>query len=72
MPWIWCDVADCAMFEDVVLSSVFQMSRCVPDVFLFVQMSFIVLAFLYVIDCDVIVWHMCLHLRFSSIMFTLC
>ena len=34
MPWIWCGVADCAMYEDVVLSSIVpdvQMcSTCVP------------------------------------------
>ena len=61
VPWIWSDVADCSTFEDVVLSCDVpdvQMCSCLS------RCSCIIPALLYVIDCDVIVWQLCLNLRF--------
>ena len=58
--WRWCPV----LSSDVPV--VFQLCSCAS------RCSCIVPALLYVMYCDIIVWQMCLYLKFTWIMLTLC
>ena len=59
--WRCCPVQCCSWCPDV-----FQMCSCAS------RCSCIVSALLYVMYCDLIMWQMCLYLRFTWIMLTLC
>ena len=55
VPWIWRCVAECATFEDIVLSCIVPDVQMCSCVFLFIQM------FLYHIDIIIcyVLWYYC-------------